>query len=213
MPSLRSALSSVFVLAVVTICGVTAWADSVDLQLVSVGSNNAGGVATYPYYFSVNGAAPVAIICDSYDNHVFIGENWQVTVSGLLSGQGLFGNQLLDYKAAGLIFKSILSGATNANIGNFAIWGLFSANAQNSSFFQSSGAFALEQQYLGLAAAAPKSAFNGLALYTPMGAFGDNLPQEYIGYSPVPEPGSLVLLGTGIISIAGIMRRKIKNST
>jgi len=28
-------------------------------------------------------------------------------VSSLLSGKGLFGNQLLDYKAAGLIFKSI----------------------------------------------------------------------------------------------------------
>lgn len=61
-----------------------------------------------------------------------IGETWKAQEVGLLSGQGLFGNQLLDYKAAGLIFKSILNGTLDGNASNFAIWGLFSTNAQNS---------------------------------------------------------------------------------
>lgn len=138
----------------------TALANStVNMQLVSVSANNAGGVNTYPYFFSINGHAPVALICDTYDNEVNVGESWQANVVGLLSGKGLFGNQLMDYKAAGLIFKSILNGTLNVNVGNFAIWGLFSTNAQNNSFFQSSGAAALEQQYLALAANAPNSAF------------------------------------------------------
>ena len=65
-----------------------------------------------------------------------MGETWKANESNLSSGKGLFGNQLLDYKAAGLIFKSILNGTLGVNAGNFAIWGLFSTNAQNNAFFQ-----------------------------------------------------------------------------
>jgi hypothetical protein len=187
---------------------------TVDMKLIGVGGNNAGGVYTYPYYFSINGSAPVALICDSYDNHVEIGESWQAKVVGLLSGQGLFGNQLLDYKAAGLIFKSILNGTINVNVGNYAIWGLFSTNAQNTAYFQSSGAGAIDQQYLALAANAPNSAFKGLVLYTPLSGrqCEGGLPQEYIGYSPVPEPATLALFGTGLVSLAGVVRRKLRTT-
>jgi hypothetical protein len=213
MRALRLARIVLFVLVLVAMSAGTALANStVNMQLVSVSANNAGGVNTYPYFFSINGHAPVALICDTYDNEVNVGESWQANVVGLLSGKGLFGNQLMDYKAAGLIFKSILNGTLNVNVGNFAIWGLFSTNAQNNSFFQSSGAAALEQQYLALAANAPNSAFSGLVLYTPIGGTqsANGMPQEYIGYSSVPEPTTLTLFGTGLVSLAGLARRKLK---
>ncbi len=215
MKSLRRAGILVFALALIFAFAGSALANStVNMQLVGVGGNNAGGVYTYPYYFSINGGAPVALICDSFDNRVSVGETWQANVVGLLSGKGIFGNQLLDYKAAGLIFKSILNGQVNVNVGNWAIWGLFSTNAQNSAYFQSSGAAALEQQYLSLATTAPNSAYNGLVLYTPIGGTqsANGTPQEYIGYSPVPEPTTLTLFGTGMLSLAGAARRKIKKT-
>ena len=64
----------------------------VNMKLTSVGGNNAGGVYTYPYNFSINGAAPVPLICDSYDNGVIVGETWQANVTSLLSGKGLYGS-------------------------------------------------------------------------------------------------------------------------
>ncbi len=212
MRRLRFVVPVLVVLAALCLCKGTALANStVTMKLTSVGGNNAGGVYTYPYNFSINGAAPVALICDSYDNEVVVGETWQAKVTSLLSGQGLFGNQLLDYKAAGLIFKSILNNTLGANVGNFAIWGLFSNNVQNSSYFQSSGAAAIETEYLALAAVAPNSAFNGLKLYTPIAGTQSwgGTAQEYIGYSPVPEPTTLTLFGTGMLSLAAMARRKL----
>ena len=181
------------------------------MKLTGVGGNNAGGVYTYPYYFSINGGAPTPLICDSFDNQVIPGETWQADVVSLLSGQGLFGGQLLDYKAAGLIFKSILNGTLSVNAGNYAIWGLFSTRAQNNPFFKSSGAAGIESEYLALAASAPKSAFSGLVLYVPIAgtqSWGCT-PQEYIGYSAVPEPGALTLFGAGLLSLAGLVRKKL----
>jgi hypothetical protein len=214
MRRLRFAVPLLVVLAALGLCTGTAQANSVTMKLTGVGSNNAGGVYTYPYYLSVNGKTPVAMICDSFDNQVIIGETWQANVVSLLSGAGLFGSQLLDYKAAGLIFKSILNGTLNANVGNYAIWGLFSTNAQNTSYFQSSGAGAIETQYLALAATAPNSAFSGLVLYTaiPGTQSWGGTAQEYIGYTAVPEPGSLALFGTGLLSLAGMVRRKLKKA-
>lgn len=181
------------------------------MKLTGTGGNNVGGIQTYPYYFSINGRAPVALICDSYDNEVRIGETWKASATSLLSGKGLFGNQLLDYKAAGLIFKSVLNGFLNVNVGNYAIWALFSTNAQNTSFFKSSGAAGIETEYLALAAKAPNSAFHGLVLYTPIAGTQNwgGTAQEYIGYSSVPEPGALTLFGTGLIALGGIVRRKL----
>jgi hypothetical protein len=215
MHRLRLAVPSLLLLASLCFFTSTALAGSaVKMKLVGVGGNNAGGVYTYPYNFSINGGAPTALICDTYDNQVIIGETWSANVSSLLSGQGLFGGQLLDYKAAGLIFKSILNGTLNVNAGNFAIWGLFSASAQNNPYFQSSGAGAIETQYLALAATAPNSAFNGLKLYTPIAGTQSwgGTAQEYIGYSPVPEPTTLTLFGTGLLSLAGLARRKLSKS-
>jgi PEP-CTERM motif-containing protein len=114
----------------------------------------------------------------------------------------------LDYKAAGLIYKSMLAGSISTLQAQWAIWGLFSEDARENHAFSFYGGAATEAAFLALAQNAPNSAYAGLVLYTPLGGKPGCGPQEFIGYTPVPEPASLMLLGTGLVAMAGVVRRK-----
>jgi hypothetical protein len=166
----------------------------------------------YPYYFSINGSATYTpLLCDSFDNNVSLGQTFHATVTPFLQGiaTSMFGSSMiLDYKAAGLIFKSMLAGTLTTTQAQWAVWGLFSTNAQNNPYFTTINGASIDAAYLALAQSAPNSAYKGLLLYTPAGAKPGMGPQEYIGFTAVPEPTTLTLIGTGLLGVAAALRRK-----
>jgi len=176
----------------------SAFADTVNMSFTGPGGNNSGGVYTYPYNFVVTPGGTTALICDAFDNDVISGETWTATVNSLTGGNGLFAgqaNSLNNYRAAGLIFQGIVNGTIGANVGNWAIWGLFSPTATSNAYYISSGAGALAAYWQGQAANTPDSAFSNLVLYTPIAGTQSwgGLPQEYIGLK-VPEPAEIVMM-------------------
>jgi len=167
------------------------------------------------FYFSINGSKTyTALMCDAFDNKIYKGETWTATVTPFLQGiaTSMFGPSMtLDYKAAGLIYKSMIAGSLTTLQAQWAIWGLFSSNAQNNPLFTTYGGAGTDFTYLSLAQTAPNSAYSGLLLYTPLNAKAGSGPQEFIGMSPtpaVPEPGSLTLFGTGLVLLALAIRHK-----
>ena len=183
----------------------TSAANAEPLQLVSVGTNTFGGVSAGPYSALLNGA-PITMVCVSFDRSVQVGQTWNVALNTLdASGvaNALYGaqaNALLNYQRAAWLYDKMLSTPNQASAIQGAIWNLFNGGAPDSAASIQWFSAAMNANLTGFD-------FSSFRILTPSDRSRHG-EQENI--TTVPEPTTMLLLGSGLFGIAAKVRKRRK---
>jgi PEP-CTERM motif len=221
---LKSALAALSLSLVCLIPRVT-FADTLTLTGTSGGST--AGVDIYPYQFTVTGPGGtnfnVDLSCLNFEREITLGETWTVNTVQVesISSSGLDGKTEAQYRADAWLYNQYGTAAgTNSEI-QFAIWSIMDPGTINASNASYNFANAFDATAQGLAATAisnagtlPDSYYANTIVYVPdpSGSSTWTKGEPQIFMTTTPEPSSLILLGTGLVGLAGAMRRGLQKA-